>query len=87
METFWYIALAFMIIMYVILDGFDLGTGIFFIRAAKTDNERRTLLNAIGPVWQRALNCRQRTVLHSQPRIASGFTILILSFGLAGLWN
>lgn len=51
METFWYIALAFMIIMYVILDGFDLGTGIFFLRTAKTDNERRTLLNAIGPVW------------------------------------
>lgn len=51
MEYFWYIALSFMIIMYVILDGFDLGTGIFYLKAAKNDNERRTLLNAIGPVW------------------------------------
>ncbi|MEO8514129.1 MAG: cytochrome d ubiquinol oxidase subunit II [Ignavibacteria bacterium] len=51
METFWFIALGFMLIMYVILDGFDLGTGIFYLKAAKTDNERRTLLNAIGPVW------------------------------------
>lgn len=51
METFWFIALAFMLIVYVILDGFDLGTGIFYLKTAKTDNERRTLLNAIGPVW------------------------------------
>ena len=51
METFWYIAIVFMIIMYVVLDGFDLGTGILYLKAAKTDEERRTLLNAIGPVW------------------------------------
>lgn len=51
METFWFIALAFMIIMYVVLDGFDLGAGIIHLFAAKTDNERRTILNAIGPVW------------------------------------
>jgi len=51
LETFWFIALSFMIIIYVILDGFDLGTGIFFLRASKNDTERRTLLNAIGPVW------------------------------------
>lgn len=51
METFWFIALALMIIMYVVLDGFDLGAGIIHLFAAKTDNERRTVLNAIGPVW------------------------------------
>ncbi len=51
METFWFIALAFMIIMYVVLDGFDLGAGIIHLFTAKTDNERRTILNAIGPVW------------------------------------
>jgi cytochrome d ubiquinol oxidase subunit II len=51
METFWFVAFAFMIIMFVILDGFDLGTGILYLKAAKTDEERRMLLNAIGPVW------------------------------------
>jgi cytochrome bd ubiquinol oxidase subunit II len=51
METFWFIALVFMMIMYVILDGFDLGCGIFYLSAAKTDNERRIILNSIGPVW------------------------------------
>lgn len=51
METFWFIALALMITTYVVLDGFDLGAGIIHLFAAKTDNERRTVLNAIGPVW------------------------------------
>jgi cytochrome d ubiquinol oxidase subunit II len=40
-----------MLAMYVILDGFDLGAGIIHLIAAKSDNERRAVLNAIGPVW------------------------------------
>lgn len=51
METFWFIALTFMLIMYVVLDGFDLGAGIIHLFSSKTDDERRTILNAIGPVW------------------------------------
>jgi cytochrome bd ubiquinol oxidase subunit II len=51
METFWFIVLAFMLTMYVVLDGFDLGAGVIHLFAAKKDNERRTVLNAIGPVW------------------------------------
>ncbi|MDZ7290497.1 MAG: cytochrome d ubiquinol oxidase subunit II [candidate division KSB1 bacterium] len=51
METFWFIAVSFMLTMYVILDGFDLGAGIIHLFAGKSDNDRRTILNAIGPVW------------------------------------
>lgn len=51
MEIFWFIAVAFMLTMYVILDGFDLGAGIIHLLAAKSDSQRRTILNAIGPVW------------------------------------
>lgn len=51
METFWFIALAFMLIVYTILDGFDLGAGIIHLITAKNDHERRSILNAIGPVW------------------------------------
>jgi len=36
---------------YLILDGFDLGVGILHLSLARTDTERRVLLNAIGPVW------------------------------------
>ncbi|RMF60273.1 MAG: cytochrome d ubiquinol oxidase subunit II, partial [Calditrichaeota bacterium] len=51
MESFWFVALTFMLIMYVVLDGFDLGAGILHLLVGKTDSERRTILNAIGPVW------------------------------------
>lgn len=40
-----------MIVMYVVLDGFDIGAGILHIFIAKNDDERRTILNAIGPFW------------------------------------
>jgi cytochrome d ubiquinol oxidase subunit II len=51
MEVFWFWALAFMLTMYVILDGFDLGAGAIHLLIARTDEERRLVLNAIGPVW------------------------------------
>jgi cytochrome d ubiquinol oxidase subunit II len=50
-ETFWFIAVAVMIAMYVLLDGFDLGSGAIHLVAAKNERERRTILRAIGPVW------------------------------------
>ncbi|GGI77956.1 cytochrome d ubiquinol oxidase subunit II [Legionella impletisoli] len=42
--------LGFIIIMYVILDGFDLGIGILFI-FAHNERERDIMMNAIAPVW------------------------------------
>jgi len=43
--------IALMLTVYVILDGFDFGAGIVHIFVAKTDQERRTVLAAIGPLW------------------------------------
>src|SRR5688572_11761159 len=40
-----------MITLYVLLDGFDLGAGAIHLFAAKNERERRTILRAIGPVW------------------------------------
>jgi len=51
MEIFWFIALTFMLLMYVILDGFDLGAGVIHLFAARENSERRDILRAIGPVW------------------------------------
>ena len=64
METFWFIAVGFMLTMYVILDGFDLGAGIVHLMAARTDRERRTILNAIGVGRQRGVvdRCRRHTL-------------------------
>ncbi len=51
MEILWFAVVTYMLVMYVILDGFDLGAGILHLIVARTDEERRTVLGAIGPVW------------------------------------
>jgi cytochrome d ubiquinol oxidase subunit II len=51
MATVWFILVAFMIAAYVVLDGFDIGAGILHVLIARTDEERRTVLASIGPVW------------------------------------
>src|SRR5438105_6695214 len=47
----WFLLVAIMITAYVVLDGFDLGAGALHLLIAKTDQERRTILRSIGPVW------------------------------------
>src|SRR5438132_11317648 len=51
MGDLWFCLLAFMGIMYVILDGFDLGAGAIHLVVARSDAERRLVLRSIGPVW------------------------------------
>lgn len=47
----WFWIVAVMIAAYVVLDGFDLGVGILSPFLARTDEDRRTLMRSIGPVW------------------------------------
>ena len=49
--TVWFCLVAIMIAGYVVLDGFDLGAGIVHLFVARTDRERRQVLQSIGPVW------------------------------------
>ncbi|AKU97626.1 Cytochrome d ubiquinol oxidase subunit II [Labilithrix luteola] len=51
MHTIWFLILATMLVVYAVLDGFDFGAGIVHLFVAKTDEERRHVLAAIGPVW------------------------------------
>ena len=46
----WACIIAFGVIMYVVLDGFDLGLGILF-PFAKGDRERDLMMNSVAPVW------------------------------------
>ncbi|MFH0725395.1 MAG: cytochrome d ubiquinol oxidase subunit II [Pseudomonadota bacterium] len=46
----WVFLVGLVVILYVILDGFSLGTGLLF-PTAKNDAERDTLMNSIAPVW------------------------------------
>ena len=47
----WFALFILIIAGYLILDGFDMGVGILLLPLARTDIERRTFLNSIGPVW------------------------------------
>jgi cytochrome bd ubiquinol oxidase subunit II len=51
MSTIWFMIVAVMVAVYVLLDGFDLGVGALHLFIAKTNDERRTVIRAIGPVW------------------------------------
>ena len=51
MASLWFWIVAVMVAAYVVLDGFDLGAGAIYLLAAKTNDERRRVLRAIGPVW------------------------------------
>ena len=50
LHIFWFVMLGVLMAGYAILDGFDLGVGMLYL-GVKTDEERRLLLNSIGPLW------------------------------------
>lgn len=47
----WFVLFVLIVTGYVILDGFDLGVGMLSPFVARSDHDRRVLLNSIGPVW------------------------------------
>ncbi len=50
LSTVWAILLAFVVLMYVIADGFDLGCGILFA-VERGRSDRDVMVNSIAPVW------------------------------------
>jgi cytochrome d ubiquinol oxidase subunit II len=51
MEATWFVIVSGMLAAYAVLDGFDFGVGAIHRIVARTDQERRTVLAAIGPIW------------------------------------
>jgi cytochrome d ubiquinol oxidase subunit II len=47
----WFLLLGVLLLGYALLDGFDLGVGALHLGVARTDEERRTTMASIGPVW------------------------------------
>jgi cytochrome bd ubiquinol oxidase subunit II len=50
LNSIWFVLIGFLFAGYAILDGFDLGVGAWHL-FVRQDEDRRTLLNAIGPLW------------------------------------
>jgi cytochrome d ubiquinol oxidase subunit II len=51
METVWFMIVAFMLVCYVILDGFDIGAGIVHFFVGRDERERAAVIRSIGPIW------------------------------------
>ncbi|WP_027013962.1 cytochrome d ubiquinol oxidase subunit II [Comamonas composti] len=52
LRLIWWVLLAILLIGFAVTDGFDLGAAALLPLAAKTDVERRVVINSIGPVWE-----------------------------------
>ncbi len=51
LQIIWFLLIGVLLVGYAILDGFDLGVGVLHLFIAKNDQERRVVMNSIGPVW------------------------------------
>ncbi len=52
LKIIWWLLVGALLIGFAVLDGFDLGVGALLPFVAKTDDERRVLINSIGPTWE-----------------------------------
>lgn len=81
MTPLWFGIVALMFCFYIVLDGYDLGAGALHRFVARTDEERRTVIAAIGPYWD----------AHEVWLIAAGGTLFAafpraLASGLSGFY-
>jgi cytochrome bd ubiquinol oxidase subunit II len=70
MVTIWFTILATSILLYVLLDGFDLGVGMLF-GMTRSEAKRRDMLAAVDPVWD-----------GNETWLVSGATVLWAAFPL-----
>ncbi|MGJ3233075.1 MAG: cytochrome d ubiquinol oxidase subunit II [Oceanicaulis sp.] len=52
LRVIWWALLGVLLIGFAITDGFDLGVGALLPIVAKTDTERRLVINTVGPTWE-----------------------------------
>jgi cytochrome bd ubiquinol oxidase subunit II len=52
LRVIWWLLLGVLLIGFAIMDGFDLGVAMWLPWLTSTDNERRIVINTIGPTWE-----------------------------------
>ncbi|HCT3747324.1 TPA: cytochrome d ubiquinol oxidase subunit II [Klebsiella aerogenes] len=50
LSVIWFVIIVFATLMYIVMDGFDLGIGILFV-TVRGDEERDVMVNSVAPVW------------------------------------
>ena len=52
LKLIWWLLVGVLLVGFAILDGIDLGVGTLLPFVGRTDDERRVVLNAVGPTWE-----------------------------------
>jgi cytochrome d ubiquinol oxidase subunit II len=52
LKMIWWLFVVVLLVGFALMDGFDLGVGTLLPFVARSDAQRRVLLNAIGPTWE-----------------------------------
>ncbi|MGE5256980.1 MAG: cytochrome d ubiquinol oxidase subunit II [Hyphomicrobiales bacterium] len=52
LKIIWWLFVGVLLIGFAVMDGFDLGVGVLLPFVGRTDDERRVLINSIGPTWE-----------------------------------
>ncbi|HEX9300783.1 MAG TPA: cytochrome d ubiquinol oxidase subunit II, partial [Casimicrobiaceae bacterium] len=52
LKLIWWLFLGVLLVGFAIMDGMDLGIGTLLPFVGRTDDERRVVLNSIGPHWE-----------------------------------
>ncbi|MDX1915979.1 MAG: cytochrome d ubiquinol oxidase subunit II [Methylophilus sp.] len=52
LKLIWWIFIGVLLIGFAVMDGFDMGVAAWLPFLGKTDDERRVIINTIGPVWE-----------------------------------
>ena len=52
LRVIWWLLLGVLLVGFAVTDGFDLGVGALLPFVARTDVERRVVINTVGPVWE-----------------------------------
>ena len=50
LSIIWFVIIVFATLMYIVMDGFDLGIGILF-PATQNADDRDVMVNSVAPVW------------------------------------
>ena len=52
LKVIWWLLLGVLLTAFAVMDGFDLGVGMLLPFLARSDTERRVVINTVGPVWE-----------------------------------